>query len=208
MAPIELMTAPAKGFGKPPSHPTTPGCPSMNPRRVACSSAQTLNRTVALVALLASAGCSTFVARDSPLPSNGPTMAEIFRSSVQGGGDAADAGVSDPREQLPRRAVDADTVSAQRRALSEAMNNRFQRLPNVDLTMLVFPHLAQGRYPVPGYETVFPMYESVAYAMPGEVAPRHPTGGQPTQREPRATPAQQPAARAAKPSAPAQREQN
>ena len=38
--------------------------------------------------------------------------------------------------------------------------------------MLVFPHLAKGRYPVPGYATVFPMYESVHYALPGEVAPR------------------------------------
>ncbi|HET9641887.1 MAG TPA: hypothetical protein VFP68_00665, partial [Burkholderiaceae bacterium] len=41
-----------------------------------------------------------------------------------------------------------------------------------DLVMHVFPHLARGRYPVPGYVTVFPMYERVEYAMPGEAAPR------------------------------------
>lgn len=40
--------------------------------------------------------------------------------------------------------------------------------------MYVFPHLARGRYPVPGYVTVFPMYETVEYAMPGEVFEREP----------------------------------
>lgn len=51
------------------------------------------------------------------------------------------------------------------------MQQRFQRLPNPDLVMYVHPHLAKGRYPVPGYLTVFPMYETVEYALPGEVSP-------------------------------------
>lgn len=32
-----------------------------------------------------------------------------------------------------------------------------------------YPHLAKGKYPVPGYVTVFPMYDTVEYALPGEV---------------------------------------
>ncbi len=49
----------------------------------------------------------------------------------------------------------------------------FPRLPNPDLLMYVFPHLAGPEaVPVPGYATTFPMYEQVEYAMPGEV----PTG--------------------------------
>ena len=46
---------------------------------------------------------------------------------------------------------------------------RFARVPNRDLVMVVYPHLAKGKYPVPGYVTVFPMYETVEYALPGEI---------------------------------------
>jgi conjugative transfer region lipoprotein (TIGR03751 family) len=47
---------------------------------------------------------------------------------------------------------------------------RFQRLPNPDLVMFVFPHLAgDDAVPVPGYATVFPLYERPRYALPGEV---------------------------------------
>lgn len=35
--------------------------------------------------------------------------------------------------------------------------------------MVVYPHLAKGKYPVPGYVTVFPMYDQTHYALPGEV---------------------------------------
>lgn len=35
--------------------------------------------------------------------------------------------------------------------------------------MVVYPHLARGTYPVPGYVTTFPMYEQTFYALPGEV---------------------------------------
>ncbi|WP_134563401.1 TIGR03751 family conjugal transfer lipoprotein, partial [Pseudomonas aeruginosa] len=41
--------------------------------------------------------------------------------------------------------------------------------PNPDLVMYVFPHLAgTDPVPVPGYSTVFPLYQRVQYAMPGE----------------------------------------
>jgi conjugative transfer region lipoprotein (TIGR03751 family) len=47
---------------------------------------------------------------------------------------------------------------------------RFPRLPNPDLVMFVFPHLAgDDAVPVPGYATVFPLYERPRYALPGEV---------------------------------------
>lgn len=34
--------------------------------------------------------------------------------------------------------------------------------------MYVFPHLAGGTSPVPGYSTVFPFYSRTQYALPGE----------------------------------------
>jgi conjugative transfer region lipoprotein (TIGR03751 family) len=49
------------------------------------------------------------------------------------------------------------------------MRQRFARVPNPDLVMVVYPHLSRGKYPVPGYLTVFPMYEQTQYALPGEV---------------------------------------
>ena len=45
----------------------------------------------------------------------------------------------------------------------------FHRLPNPDLVMYVYPHLAgTDPAPVPGYTIVFPFYQRVQYAMPGE----------------------------------------
>lgn len=112
------------------------------------------------------AGCTVMAPRDSPLPRDGLTMTEIYRQHM------SSEGAQTPRDRLPLRAPDEDAPVLQRKILAEQMNNRFERLPNPDLTMHVFPHLAQGRYPVPGYDTVFPLYETVQYAMPGEVASR------------------------------------
>lgn len=121
-----------------------------------------------LVAAALNAGCTSLAPRESPLPHDGATMADVYRHHMNGEG-AEGAGM---RDRLPLRGADEDAALEQRRAVSEPLNSRFERLPNPDLTLHVFPHLAQGRYPVPGYDTVFPMYESVQYAMPGEVAPR------------------------------------
>jgi conjugative transfer region lipoprotein (TIGR03751 family) len=49
------------------------------------------------------------------------------------------------------------------------MQQRFARVPNPDLVMVVFPHMDKQNYPIPGYVTVFPMYEQTVYALPGEV---------------------------------------
>ena len=147
--------------------------------RRACSNAGVSARracalTTLALATLALTGCSVIGKHESPLPRSGPTMAEVYRNHMNDGG--ADGAGATPRDRLPARGADEDAVIAQRRSLSEPLNNRFERLPNPDLTLHVFPHLAQGRYPVPGYDTVFPMYETIQYAMPGEVAPRHRDG--------------------------------
>jgi hypothetical protein len=45
----------------------------------------------------------------------------------------------------------------------------FPRLPNPDIAIYIYPHLAtKNRVPVPGYATVIPLYEQVQYALPGE----------------------------------------
>jgi conjugative transfer region lipoprotein (TIGR03751 family) len=81
----------------------------------------------------------------------------------------------DARQSLRRPLTDADVQAApaeQMRYTRTARNEvyrQFQRLPNPDLVMYVFPHLAgTDPVPVPGYTTVFPLYQRVQYAMPGE----------------------------------------
>ncbi len=46
----------------------------------------------------------------------------------------------------------------------------FPRLPNPDIEIFIYPHLAtKNQVPVPGYTTVIPLYDTVQYAMPGEM---------------------------------------
>ena len=64
---------------------------------------------------------------------------------------------------------DVDFQSYTRTAQNE-IEALFVRLPNPDLILYVFPHLAtEEAIPIPGYSTVFPLYERVIYALPGEV---------------------------------------
>ena len=60
-------------------------------------------------------------------------------------------------------------AAAYTRTAANEIYRQFHRLPNPDLVMYVFPHLAgTDPVPVPGYTTVFPLYQRVQYAMPGE----------------------------------------
>jgi len=130
-------------------------------------------RTGAIAAIMAAtvlAACSVAGPRSSPLPHDGPTLVQVYRDHIATEGAAGQS----PRERLPLREVDDDKLATQRRTDSSPLQQRFQRLPNPDLVMHVFPHLARGRYPVPGYVTVFPMYDTVEYAMPGEAFERAP----------------------------------
>lgn|GEM_PF-498068 len=119
-------------------------------------------------AVFALTGCSVVGPRSSPLPQDGPDMVSVYRGHLEQEGTDAQA----VRERLPVRSADDDQISVQRRSDLSPLQQRFQRLPNPDLVMTVFPHLAKGKYPIPGYVTVFSMYETVEYAMPGEVSVR------------------------------------
>ena len=55
------------------------------------------------------------------------------------------------------------------RSAANEIRSQFPRLPNPDLVLYVFPHLAGSEQaPVPGYSTVFPFYRQVHHALPGE----------------------------------------
>jgi conjugative transfer region lipoprotein (TIGR03751 family) len=60
-------------------------------------------------------------------------------------------------------------LGAYTRTAQNEITQLFRRLPNPDLVMYVFPHLAGSeRVPIPGYSTVFPFYRQVQYTFPGE----------------------------------------
>lgn len=60
-------------------------------------------------------------------------------------------------------------LPAYTRTAQNEIYSQFKRLPNPDLVLYVFPHLTgTDPAPVPGYSTVFPLYQRVQYAMPGE----------------------------------------
>lgn len=62
----------------------------------------------------------------------------------------------------------AQTDRSYSRTQESEISQQFPRLPNPDMVMYVFPHLAEGNSPVPGYSTVFSFYSQTQYAMPGE----------------------------------------
>ena len=118
--------------------------------------------------LLVSA-CST--SKDELLPHGDNTMLDVWEQGTSGSnGSTAGRQLLDARQDMrrPLQANQADKSLFTRTAQNE-IYSQFKRLPNPDLVMYVFPHLAgSDPAPIPGYSTVFPLYQRVQYAMPGE----------------------------------------
>lgn len=112
-------------------------------------------------------GCMT--TKDELLPTDGPTMREIYHNHEQGGSSAQTrAQVLGGLRERALAAGDVDLRDYTRTAHNE-IDRQFARLPNPDLVLFVFPHLTADGHPVPGYSTVFPLYERTVYALPGEI---------------------------------------
>lgn len=129
----------------------------------------------AAIATLTLGGCAT--SKDKLLPHGPQTMLDVWNQDAGGGagGPQAQRQLLDAREQLRRPLADAAAAStpadasAYTRSAANEIHRQFQRLPNPDMVLYVFPHLAGGDpAPVPGYSTVFPFYRRTQYAMPGE----------------------------------------
>ena len=138
------------------------------------------NWTNPLAVLLASimlGGCAS--SKDELLPHGEHTMQDVWNQETGGGGGntghVATRSLLDARQSLRRPLTGADMQetpavnSAYTRSAANEIYRQFHRLPNPDLTMYVFPHLAgTDPVPVPGYTTVFPLYRRAPYAMQGE----------------------------------------
>lgn len=123
--------------------------------------------TLLMVALLS--GCST--SKEEMLPAGEHTMLELWNGADGEGTTRRSAQARDalrrPLSADERQASLHDDRSYSRTQESE-ISQQFPRLPNPDMVMYIFPHLAEGSTPVPGYSTVFPFYSQTQYAMPGE----------------------------------------
>ncbi|EAY9719498.1 TIGR03751 family conjugal transfer lipoprotein [Salmonella enterica subsp. enterica serovar Java] len=120
------------------------------------------------VALVLS-GCAT--SKEELLPAGEQTMLELWQGKTTGGGQrhalAARETLRRPLTVTEQQGMNAEAYSYSRTQESE-ISQQFPRLPNPDMVMYVFPHLAGGTSPVPGYSTVFPFYSRTQYALPGE----------------------------------------
>ena len=133
-----------------------------------------IDAAAVLLAATLLGGCAT--SKEKLLPHGDSTMLDIWHQETGGaGGGQAARQLLDARQGLRRPLTEADVQAApgvQARYTRTAQNEtyrQFHRLPNPDLVMYVFPHLAgTDPVPVPGYSTVFPLYQRVQYAMPGE----------------------------------------
>ncbi|EXU75316.1 TIGR03751 family conjugal transfer lipoprotein [Erwinia mallotivora] len=120
-----------------------------------------------LLLAVALAGCST--SKDEMLPPGDSSMLDMWND-----GASVTHTTNESRATLRRPVSDGERVISQqtRESYSRTQENEIQqtfpRLPNPDMVMYVFPHLAEGSTPVPGYSTVFPFYSQVQYALPGE----------------------------------------
>ncbi|RMQ98666.1 hypothetical protein ALP94_100736 [Pseudomonas savastanoi pv. glycinea] len=122
-----------------------------------------------LLALALLSGCTTD--KDKLMPHGPQNMLDLWnQSSGVSSGSSASRQLMDARLQLRRPLSDGDTThTSYTRTAQNEIYSQFKRLPNPDLVMYVFPHLAgTDPAPIPGYSTVFPLYQRVQYAMPGE----------------------------------------
>lgn len=134
-----------------------------------------INGPAALAVAVTLAGCST--SKEKLLPHNDQTMLDIWTNETGGGVRAGQNArqLLDARQSLRRPLTEADvkaapvTAANYTRTAQNEIYSQFHRLPNPDLAMYVFPHLTgSDPAPIPGYTTVFPLYQRVQYAMPGE----------------------------------------
>jgi len=124
-----------------------------------------------LVITLLGAGCST--SKEELLPHGDNNMMDVWNQGSSGSSSASSRQLLDARQDLRRplqtNHSEVDENARFTRTAQNEIYSQFKRLPNPDLVMYVFPHLAgSDPAPIPGYTTVFPLYQRVQYAMPGE----------------------------------------
>lgn len=119
-----------------------------------------------LCLLLVLPACSLTPKSDKLLPDSGPTTVELLGV----GGDTADYyGNGVAADYLGTPLVSAyapnNTYSF---AHVDELRRDFHQVPNPQIVAYVYPHLSGGDMPVPGYFTMFNLYDQNHYALSSE----------------------------------------
>jgi len=139
---------------------------NVNPRALAALG-------LAILLAVSVSGCAT--SAEDMLTHGDQTMMDIWHVGTAGNAGQTNRQLLDARQSLRRPLTDTDmqnsavTQAAYTRTAHNEIERQFQRLPNPDMLMYVFPHVSgSDPVPVPGYTTVFPLYQRIQYAMPSE----------------------------------------
>ncbi len=128
---------------------------------------KTKNGLLCVGLLILLSGCST--RKEEMLPPGDSTMLELWNNGASTTHTANEGRATLRRTLTDReRATAGQVAESYSRTEQNEIQQTFPRLPNPDMVMYVYPHIADGNTPVPGYSTVFPFYSQVQYALPGE----------------------------------------
>lgn len=107
-------------------------------------------------------GCTT---AGNAIPKGGPTMAQVYEEAMQKSNGGT---IEQVREKINNPiSVECNNHQSDFTRTSEnEINNLFPTLANPQIVMYVYPHVTGiDETPVPGYGTVFPLYDKVHYSM-------------------------------------------
>ncbi|WP_298047227.1 TIGR03751 family conjugal transfer lipoprotein [uncultured Cardiobacterium sp.] len=117
---------------------------------------------------LAFSGCSMMRPKQEKLlPESGPTTAELLTGKREGNSAYYGDGIRADYLGIPLTEGYAPNNSYSLAHVNE-LRRDFRQVPNPEITAYVFPHLNNGELPVPGYFTVFRLYERDHYALEQE----------------------------------------
>lgn len=128
--------------------------------------------TLSLISVLAAIGlssCSSLFS--SSMPAGTGSMQQTYNEAINGS-SASSSNLDSVRERI-RYASTSNKLHLNAIASDgNPIDSQFARLPNPNIVMYVYPHQAgtgDDVTPVPGYSTIFPLFQHVQYAMPGDV---------------------------------------
>ncbi|MFN7096932.1 MAG: TIGR03751 family conjugal transfer lipoprotein [Gammaproteobacteria bacterium] len=125
-----------------------------------------------LISCLVVAACTATVSKD--YPKGEMTMTQIYNETSGGNAFTANSNEVDitaVRQQLGVETMPSTSYVNYTRNAGNEVNNLFKALPNPQIPVYVYPHLAtvnNDELPVPGYTTAFFLYNNNQYAMPTE----------------------------------------
>ena len=130
----------------------------------------TLFSRMSLLALFAAslAACSvTQPSSDKLLPDAGPTTAELISGQKSRVSAYFGNGVQADYLGMPLTEGYAPNSSYSLAHVNE-LKRDFRQVPNPEIVAYVFPHISDGELPVPGYFTMFKLYERDPFALEQE----------------------------------------